>query len=99
MSLKFNVDKLDVDKLLPVPADLIKLSHVVKNDVVKNDLDNSMIKTIEDKIATLRAKINEVKGEIPSTTNLATTAALTNVESKTPNVSDLVKKAAYDAKI
>ena len=99
MSLKSNVDKLDVDKLLPVPADLIKLSDVVKNDVVKNDLDNSMIKTIEDKITTLSAKINEVKREIPSTNNLATTAALTPVESKTPNVSDLVKKADYDAKI
>ena len=34
-----------------------------------------------------------------SITNLATTAALTNVENKIPNVSDLVKKADYDAKI
>ena len=30
--------------------------------------------------------------------NLATTAALTTVENKTPNVSDLVKKSDYDAK-
>ena len=29
------VDKLDVDKLLPVPLDLSKLSDVVKNDFVK----------------------------------------------------------------
>ena len=41
----------------------------------------------------LNAKINEVKGEIPSITNLATTAALTSVENKIPNASDLVKKA------
>ena len=34
-SLKTEVDKLDIDKLAPVPVDLIKLSDVVKNDVVK----------------------------------------------------------------
>ena len=34
-SLKTEVDKLDVDKLVPVPVDLCKLSDVVKNDVVK----------------------------------------------------------------
>ena len=34
-TLKFEVDKLDIDKLVPVPADLSKLSNVVKNDVVK----------------------------------------------------------------
>ena len=33
-SLKTEVDKLDIDKLKPVPTDLIKLSNVVKNDVV-----------------------------------------------------------------
>ena len=33
-SLKTEVDKLDVDKLTPVPNDLAKLSNVVKNDVV-----------------------------------------------------------------
>ena len=34
-SLKTEVDKLDIDKLVPVPTDLSKLSNVVKNDVVK----------------------------------------------------------------
>ena len=32
-NLKTEVDKLDIDKLAPVPADLSKLSHVIKNDV------------------------------------------------------------------
>ena len=32
-SLKTEVDELDIDKLVPVPADLSKLSDVVKNDV------------------------------------------------------------------
>ena len=34
-SLKTEVDKLGIEKLAPVPVDLIKLSDVVKNDVVK----------------------------------------------------------------
>ena len=34
-NLKAEVDKLDIDKLVPVPVDLSKLSDVVKNDVVK----------------------------------------------------------------
>ena len=34
-SLKTEVDKLDIDKLTPVPNDLAKLSNVVKNDVIK----------------------------------------------------------------
>ena len=34
--LKTEVDKLDIDKLAPVPFDLSKLSDVVKNHVVKN---------------------------------------------------------------
>ena len=34
-SLKTEFDKLDIDKLVPVPIDLRKLSDVVRNDVVK----------------------------------------------------------------
>ena len=41
-NLKSEVDKLDIDKLKPVPADLSKLSNVVKNDDVKKDLYNQL---------------------------------------------------------
>ena len=41
---KSNVDKLDVDTLVPVPVDLIKLSNVVKNDAVEKDVYNAKIK-------------------------------------------------------
>ena len=34
-TLKTEVDKLDIDKLVPVPVDLSELSDAVKNDVVK----------------------------------------------------------------
>ena len=99
--MKSKVDKLDVDKLVPVPVDLSKLSYVVKNDVVKKDVCNAKIKNIGDKIpdntnlatnTTLNAKINEVKNGIPNITNFAATAALTAVENKMPNVSNLVKE-------
>ena len=99
-SLKSKVDKLDVDKLIPVPVDLSKLRNVVKNDV-KKDVCNAKIKNIEDEIpditnlatkTTVNAKTNEVKGEIPSIFNLATTTALNAVENEIPNVNNLVKK-------
>ena len=48
-NLKTEVDKLDIDKLVPVPVDLSKLSDVVKNDVVK--------KTVYDKLV---AKVNNI---------------------------------------
>ena len=34
-NLKTEVDKLDIDNLVPIPVDFSKLSDVVKNDVVK----------------------------------------------------------------
>ena len=34
-NLKTEVDKLDIDKLVPVPADLSKLRNAVNNEVVK----------------------------------------------------------------
>ena len=37
-SLKSKVDKLDVDKLVPVPIGLSKVSNVVKDDFVKKDV-------------------------------------------------------------
>ena len=99
--MKSKVDKLDVDKLVPVPDHLSKLSDVLKNNVVKKDVYNGKIKNIEDKIpylthiatnTSLNDKINEVKNKIPSITNLATTTALTAVENKIPNVSNLAKR-------
>ena len=41
--LKTEVDKLDIEKLVPVPVDLSKLSDVVKNDVVKKDVYDKLV--------------------------------------------------------
>ena len=36
-NLKTEVDNLDINKLVPVPTDLSKLSNVLKKDVVKKN--------------------------------------------------------------
>ena len=46
--MKIKVDKLDADKLVPVPVHLNKLNDLVKNDVVEKHLYNTKIKGIED---------------------------------------------------
>ena len=48
-SLKTEVDKLDIDKLAPIPVDSRKLSDAAKNDVLKE--------TVYDKIIT---KVNNI---------------------------------------
>ena len=48
-TLKSEIDQLDIDKLVPVPVDLSKLSYVVKNDVAN--------KTEYDKLV---AKVNSI---------------------------------------
>ena len=52
-SLKTEVDKIDTDKLKTVPADLAKLSNVVKNDVVKKTDCSTKVTIIEAQIAGL----------------------------------------------
>ena len=100
--MKSILDKLDVDKLVPVPFDLSKLSDAAKKDVVKKYVYNSKIKNIGYQIpditnlatkTTLNVKINEVKCEIPNITNLATNASLyakiNEVKDKTPSITNL----------
>ena len=42
-NLKTKVDKLNIDKLMPVPVDLRKLSIVVKIDVVKKSVYDKLV--------------------------------------------------------
>ena len=84
-NLKTEVDKLDIDKLVPVPVDLSKLSDMVENVVIKKTDYN--------------AKITEIENKIPDISNLATKTALNTVENKIPDTSGLVKKTDYNTKI
>ena len=79
-NLKTEIDKLDIDKLVPVPTDLSKLSNVVKNDVVKKTDYNT--------------KVADIEGKTPDVSNLAAKTALTAVENKIPDASSLVTKTA-----
>ena len=77
-SLKTEVDKLDIDKLAPVPIHLSKLSDVVKNDVLK--------KTVHDKLV---AKVNSIDtGGIVLKTKHDNTDKTdkTELEKKTPDI-------------
>ena len=64
-SLKTKIDKIDTDKLKTVPADLAKLSNVVKNDVVKETDYNAKVTSIEGQIAGVTKKnpdnLNDIK--------------------------------------
>ena len=98
-NLESKVDNLDVDKIVPAPVDISKVSDLVKN-VVKKDVYNVKIKKIEDKIpgntnlATNASVIAKLRlKEKYLVTNLATTAAFKTLQNKIPNVSHLVKKA------
>ena len=78
-SLKTEVDKLYIDKLVPVLVDLTKLNNVVKNEVVK--------KTVYDKVV---AKVNNIdtSGFVLKTKY---DAHKTELEKKNPNTNKLVK--------
>ena len=84
-NLKSKVDKLEVDKLVPVSFNLSKMGDVLKNDGVRKDVQNAKIRIIEDDIpyittlapkTTLNTKTNEVKGKTPNIANIATTTTI-----------------------
>ena len=86
-SFKTEVDKLDIDKLAPVPVDLSKLSDVVKNDVIKKDVYNKLV-----------AKVDYINTNgFVSKTKYDTDKP--ELENKIPDTSGLIKKTNYDAKI
>ena len=80
VGLKAEIDKLDIDKLIPVPIDLSKLNDAVKNDVVK--------KTVHDKLV---AKVNTIdtSGFVLKTKY---DTDKSHLENKIPDTSGLVKK-------
>ena len=66
-SLKTEVHKLDIDKLVPVPVDLGKLSDVVKNDVVRKDVYDRLVakvNNIDTSRFVLKTKYDTDKSEL-----------------------------------
>ena len=98
-SLKTEVDKLDIDKLVPVPADLSKLSDVVKHDLVKKaayhklapkvnkiDISNFVLKT------KYKTDKTELEQKISDVTDLVKKPKLAELENKAPDDSGLATK-------
>ena len=86
-NLKTENGGLNIDKLVPVPVDLSKLSDTVKNDVVKKDVYDKLVtkvNNIDTSGFVLKTKYDTDKSEL---------------EKKIPDTSGLVKKTDYDAKI
>ena len=86
-SLKTEVDKLYIDKLVPVPVDLSKLSDVVKNDVVKKTVYDKLVakvNSIDTSAFVLKTKYDTDKKEL---------------ENKIPDTNGLVKKTDCSTKI
>ena len=104
-NLKTKVDKLDIDKLVPVPVDLSKLSDVVKNDVVKKDVYDKLVtkvNNIDTSGFVLKTKYDtdklELENKIPDTSGLAKktdyNTKITEIEGIIPDINNLARKTA-----
>ena len=82
-NLKTEVDKLDIDILVLVPADLSKLSTVVNNEVVKKTDYDKLVTKVDNSDFVLKTKYATDKLEL---------------ENKIHNISGLVKKTDYNTK-
>ena len=107
-SLKTEVDKLGIDKIVPVPTDLSKLGNIVKNDVVKKTLYDKLIVKVDD-IDTndfvLKTKYQtdktELEKKIPDTSSPVNktdyNTKIGDIEGKIPDISSLATKTALTA--
>ena len=88
-NLKTEVDKLDIDILATVPVDLIILSDVVKNDVIKRTTYDELVAKVDDintsdfvLKTTYKTDKTELEKEIPNVTDFVKKAKLTELENQ-----------------
>ena len=93
-SLKTEVDKINADKLKTVSVDLVKLSNVVKNNVVKMTEYNKLV-TLVDNIDTTNF-VKKTKYEKDGTDF---EDKINKRDIKIPGVSCLVKKTDFNTKV
>ena len=112
-SLKTEVNKIDTDKLKTAPADLAKLSNIVKNDVVKKTDYSTKVTSIDAQIAGLTkntvdnlADITKLKAIDTNSFVLKTKFSadintlddkIDGVEKKTPDISGLATKTSLNS--
>ena len=90
-SLETELDKLDIDKLTPVPVDSSKWSDVVRNDLAKRTVYEKLVakaNNIDTGDFVLKTKYNadktELEKKIPDATDFIKKAKLTELENKIP---------------
>ena len=103
-TLKTELDKLDIDKLVSVPTYLIKLSNVVKKHVLKKTLSDKLVtkvNNIDTSGFLLKTKYStdktELENKIPNVTDFVKESKLTELESKIPAISNLAEKTVLTA--
>ena len=107
-NLKSEFDKIDIDKLKPVPTNFSKLSDAVKNDVVKKTDYNKLFTKVDNidtsglvKKTDYNTKITEIEGKIPDTSSFVKktdyNTKISEVEDKIPDTSNLATKAVLTA--
>ena len=104
-NIKTEVDQSDIEKLVPVPTDLSKLSNVVKNYVVKKGVYDKLVakvNNIDTSGFVLKTKCDTDKSilnnKIPDTGSLVKksddNSKITEREGKIPDISNLATKTA-----
>ena len=93
-SLKTEVDKLDINKLTPVPNDLAQLRNAVKNDVVKKIEYNKLVTTVDNVDTKSFVKKNKYEKDGSDFED-----KIYKVDKKIPDVSGLVKKTDFNTKV
>ena len=87
VSLRTEVDKLDIDTLTTVPDDLARLSNVVKNDAVKKIEYNKLVTKVDNVDTTNFVSKTKYKKDGSDFED-----KITKIDKKIPDVSSLVKK-------
>ena len=97
-NLEAEVDKLDINKLVPVPTDLRKLSNV-KNDAVKKTVYDKLVakvNAIDTSDFVWKTKYNtdktESENKISNLPDFVKEAKLTELENKIPDANNLATK-------
>ena len=107
------MEQIDTDKLKTIPADLAKLSNVVKNDVVKKTDYNTKVTSIESPIAGVTKNMLDNLGDITKLRAIDTSSfalktklasdvttleiKIDTVDKKIPDISGLATKTCLNA--
>ena len=93
-NLKAKIDKIDIDRLKPVPADLSKPTNVVNNDVAEKAAyykSVAKVNNIDTSSFVSKTKYDTDKSDLEN--------KISDTDKKISDTSRLVKKINYNAKI